>query len=269
MALGLSIIYGIVRVFNLAHGTLAVLGGYAAFSMINYAGVGVFLSIAITAALMFAFGLFLFYSAVARLTRKPNAQFAIIVFTLGLAILVESLIMEFFGARVKAVPRFFSGELEIGSIMIKWHEISLIVFVIVFFYGLNIFFKRTWIGRSMRSVAQDVDGAKVVGVDINRTLAFAFALATSVTAVSGILLATKYFLTPQQGWDYLFRGFVIVAFGGLGSAAGAVYAALILGMTESFISLYVGPIWVTPVWFVIFIGVLFFRPQGLFSAKSL
>ncbi|MBW1792469.1 MAG: branched-chain amino acid ABC transporter permease, partial [Deltaproteobacteria bacterium] len=95
----------------------------------------------------------------------------------------------------------------------------------------------------MRAVAQEMDGARVVGINIERTFSLAFALAIAVTGFSGILLATKYYMTPHIGWDWMVKGFVIVVFGGLGSATGAVYGAFILGIAEALATLYLGALW--------------------------
>ncbi len=92
---------------------------------------------------------------------------------------------------------------------------------------------------------------------------------STVTGFSGILLGTKYFLTPQQGWEWMMKAFLIVVLGGLGSATGAIYAAFMLGITENIVSLYLNQMWVWPVWFLIFMGILIIRPQGLVGGRSI
>jgi len=108
-----------------------------------------------------------------------------------------------------------------------------------------------------------------VGIDIDRTFGLAFALATAVTGLGGILLATRYYLMPNLGWGWMFKGFIVVIFGGLGSATGAIYAAFILGLTEAFIGLFLDQTWVWPIWFLIFLGVLVIKPQGLFGGRTI
>ena len=121
----------------------------------------------------------------------------------------------------------------------------------------------------MRAVAQDMDGARIVGININNIFGYAFALATVVTGFSGVLLGTKYYMTPHVGWDWMVKGFVIVVLGGLGSATGAVYAAFVMGIAEALVTLYMGSLWVWPVWFVIFVIILLIRPQGLAGGRTL
>jgi branched-chain amino acid transport system permease protein len=269
MALGLSIMYGVVRVFNFSHGGMAVLGGYFTLMFLLKTGTGMIPAILGSVVIMFFFGLLLFRFAITPLLKTPNWEFASIIFLLGMGILLENLTMQLFGPRVKAVPVFFEGHIKFGFVRINWHEATLIVFVIAFVSALNLFLKKTWLGQAMRAVAQQMNGARVVGININKTFGLAFALATGVTGLSGILLGTKYFLTPHGGWEWMFKGFIIVVFGGLGSAVGAIYAAFLLGFTEAFISLYISQLWVWPIWFLIFVGILVFRPQGLAGGRTL
>src|SRR3989339_977522 len=158
---------------------------------------------------MFALGLVLFKLTLRPLLKSPNWEFSVIIFLLGLGILLENVLLQVFGPRVKAIPIFIKGSLKIGFVRINWHDLLLIAIVILFVIGLNIFLKRTWFGRAMRAVAQDMDGAKIVGINLDRAFGYSFALATAVTGFSGVLLATKYYMTPHIGWDWVVKGFVI------------------------------------------------------------
>jgi branched-chain amino acid transport system permease protein len=269
MALGLTIIYGVIHLFNFGHGIVAVLGGYFTWLLLTNTGLGLIPSIFIALVIMFFLGLILFRAAISPLLKTPTWEFSTIIFLLGLGILLENLILQAFGPRVKQIPQFFEGGLRIGFLRVNWHEISLILIVFIFIVLLNYLLKKTWFGQAMRAVAQDMEGAKIVGINIERTFRQAFALATAVTGFSGILLATKYYMTPHIGWLWMFTGFVIVVLGGLGSAMGAIYAAFMLGITEAFITLYLGSLWVWPIWFVMFVVILLLRPQGLAGGRTL
>ncbi len=268
MALGLTIIHGVIRIFNFCHGGMSVLGGYLTFMFLSTAGLGLITSIFLACILMFGFGLILYRTSIALLVKKPNWEISSVIFLLGLGILMENLILQIFGPRVKEIPVYFEGAFEFGPILIDHHNLVLVLFVIIFVIGLNLFFNRTWLGRSIRAVAQDMNGAKVVGVNSNRTLGFAFGLASAVTGLAGILLATKYYLTPQIGWEWMFKGFIIVVFGGLGTISGAIFAGLFLGLVEALITFYGSQSWVWPAWFIIFLIVLLVKPEGLFGRKS-
>jgi len=269
MALGLTIIYGVVHVFNFGHGIVAVLGAYFTWLVLTRLGVPILASIPISCAMMFFFGWLMYRLTIRPLLRKANWEFSTIIFLLGFGIFLENMTLQAFGPRVKSIPPFFEGAFEIGLIWINWHDISLIVLVIAVVAALQLFLKKTWTGQAMRAVAQQMDGARVVGIDIDRTFSLAFALAIAVTGFSGILLGTKYFMTPHIGWEWMVKGFVIVVFGGLGSAPGAILGAFILGITEAIVTLYLSSLWVWPIWFAMFVVVLLLRPQGLLGGRTL
>jgi branched-chain amino acid transport system permease protein len=267
MALGLTIIYGVSRVFNFGHGIVAVIGAYLTWLFLTIMGVGFIPSLIISMIVMALFGWGIYRLTISRLLKDPNWEFSTVLFMLGIGILLENMALQVFGPRVKAIPEFFEGALKIGVVRINWHEVVLVVAAVVTVIILNIFFKRTWMGQAMRAVAQSIDGARVVGIDIERIFGYTFALAFAVTGFSGALLSTKYYLNPHIGWEWMIKGFVIVTLGGLGSVTGVIYAAVILGTVEALATLYLGAVWVWPIWFVIFIVILLVRPQGILGGR--
>lgn len=271
MALGLTIIYGISRVFNFGHGMVALVGAYLAWIFVQgatAAGASLLLGLAVTLVVMFAFGIFLYKFAIGPLLKKPNWEISTVLFMLGLGIMLENILLQFFGPRIKSIPVFVEGSLRLWLVQINWHEVVIIFVVTTAIIGLNLFFKYTRTGQSMRAVAQSVQGAKVVGINIEKIFATTFGLAFVVTAFSGVLLSTKFFMNPHIGWDWMVKGFVIVSFGGLGSTSGAIFAAVILGIVEAMTMLYFGASWVWPIWFVIFLAILLVRPQGILGGRS-
>ena len=271
MALGLTIIYGISRVFNFGHGVIALMGAYIAW-LINQnavsAGLPLLLGMLVTVVVMFCFGIFIYRFAIGPLMKKPNWEISTVLFMLGMGIMLENIVLQLFGPRIKSIPVFLSGNLRFWLIQINWHEVVVIFIVIFAIVLLNIFFKKTRTGQAMQAVAQSVPGAKVVGIDIEKIFGLTFGLAFAVTGFSGILLSTKFFMDPHIGWSWMVTGFVIVCFGGLGSTSGAIFAALILGVVEALTTLYLGASWVWPVWFVIFLIILLVRPQGLLGGRN-
>lgn len=271
MALGLTIIYGISRVFNFGHGMVALVGAYLAWLFVQgatAAGASLLLGLAVTLVVMFVFGIFLYKFAIGPLLRKPNWEISTVLFMLGLGIMLENILLQFFGPRIKSIPLFVEGTLRFWLVQINWHEVVIIAIVTAAIIGLNLFFKYSRTGQSMRAVAQSVQGAKVVGINIEKIFAITFGLAFVVTAFSGVLLSTKFFMNPHIGWDWMVKGFVIVSFGGLGSTSGAIFAAVILGIVEALTMLYFGASWVWPIWFVIFLAILLVRPQGILGGRS-
>jgi branched-chain amino acid transport system permease protein len=268
MALGLTIIYGISRVFNFGHGIVAVLGGYFTWMFLSKISLPFGVSIVCMLPLMYLLGWLVYRYAIRLLMKKPNADFSTVLFMLGLGIMLENVILQVFGPRVKAVPELVEGSIRMGFVKIKTHELSLIFLVCLGIIVLTQFFKRTRMGQAMRAVAQSIPGAGVVGINIEQIFGYTFGLAFMVTGLSGALLASKYFMTPHIGWDWMVKGFVIVAFGGMGSIPGAVLGAVVLGLAESFTTLSFGALWVWPIWFVMFLVLLLLRPQGLVGGRT-
>lgn len=267
MALGLTIIYGVSRVFNFGHGVVAIIGAYVTWLMLDTAGVGLVPGMLISMGFMFLFGVVMYQFAINPLLKKPNWEFSTVLFMLGAGILLENVVLQIFGPRVKSIPPFVQGNLKIGFVQINWHELMLIGIVVVAIILLSLFFKYTRMGQAMRAVAQSIPGARVVGIAITKIFSYTFGLAFVVTGFSGILLGTKYFLNPHIGWEWMVKGFVITTFGGLGSTSGTIYAAIILGVVEALATLYFGAIWVWPIWFAMFMIVLLVRPQGIAGGR--
>lgn len=268
MALGLTIIYGVSRVFNFGHGVIAVIGAYLTWYLLSNFGVPFLLATLLSMVFMALFGWLLYRLTINPLLKKPNWEFSTVLFMLGAGILLENVVLQVFGPRVKSIPLLAEGALKVAFIQINWHEILLIVIVLLAILALSFFFKYSRTGQAMRAVAQSVPGAQVVGINIEQIFGMTFALAFVVTGFSGILLGTKYYLNPHIGWEWMVKGFVIVTFGGLGSTSGAVVAAIILGLVEAVATLYLGAIWVWPIWFVLFLIVLLLRPQGILGGRA-
>jgi branched-chain amino acid transport system permease protein len=268
MAIGLTILYGVSHVFNFAHGHVAVVGAYLAWFVAVRMGLPLSVSVVASLAFMAVLGAGLYWIAIRSMLRRPQWGFATLLFTLGVAILFEYVLLEVFGPRVKSVPRIIEGSLRLWFGRVMWNDITLVVASIVLIVLIGIFLKRTRTGQAMRAVAQSVPGAQVVGIDIDRIFAYTFVFAFLMTGVSGVLLGTKSYMTPHIGWEWMIKGFIIVAFGGLGNVPGAIVAAFLLGSIEALVTLYLGAIWIWPAWLLTFIVALWLRPQGILGGRT-
>jgi len=268
-ALGLTIIYGVSRVFNFGHGIVAVMGAYLAWMILSGGGqLNMLLGILVSLVVLYVFGTLVYRFTISPLMKKPAWDISTVLFLLGGGILLENVLLQVYGPRVKSIPVLLEGNLRLGPVSIQFNDLFLIIIVLAGIVLLNVFFKYTRMGQAMQSTAQSIPGAKVVGVDIERIFGITFGLAFAVTGFSGVLLSTKYFLNPHIGWEWMVKGFVIVSFGGLGSTNGAIFAGLILGIVEAMVTLYIGAMWVWPIWFVIFMVVLLIRPQGILGGRA-
>lgn len=268
MAIGLTVVFGVSHVFNFAHGHVAVLGAYLVWLVMVQVGVSMGLGLGLMLVVMVVFGWLLYQLAIRSLLRRAEWAFGPLLFTLGLAILMEYLLLETFGPRVKSIPTFVEGSFRLWFGRVAWHDVVLIALAVLLILLLRLFLSRTPIGQAMRAVASSLPGARVVGIGIDRIYGATFALAFVVTGISGVLLGTKAFMTPHIGWEWMIKGFIIVTFGGLGNVLGAIVAAFALGLIEAHVTLYAGTLWIWPAWLATFILALSLRPQGILGGRA-
>jgi len=263
MSVGLSLVYGVSRVFNFAYGSFFVFGAYFAWLLLKLPFINYPLAFIGSLVIMFCVGLVSEWAAIRPLRWKANWDVTTMMSTLGLAILLNNIALVIFGPSKKVLPMIAKGSIEIGDFVITFYEIAVILLAIAVIFLLELFLKKTIIGMCMQAVSQDMIGAKIVGIPINRVFAYAFALSACLVTISAILLAPKIFFSPLGGWNTLCKAFVIVAFGGLGSIHGTLYAAFILALVESAVGMYLGMNWIMAAWFLVLLGVLAIKPRGI------
>lgn len=268
MAMGLTILYGVSHVFNFAHGHVAVVAAYLVWFVADRLGLSLPVGIVAALLVMIALAAGTYWGAIRGLLRRSEWAFGTLLFTLGLAILAEYALLELFGPRVKSVPAVLRGSVRLWFGRLTLNDLFLIAASVILMLLVGAFLKRTLTGQAMRAVAQSLPGAQVVGIDIDRIYAATFVFAFVMTGLSGVLLGTKTYMTPHIGWEWMIKGFVIVAFGGLGSVPGAILAAFLLGVVEALVTLFLGAIWIWPAWLVTFIVALWIRPEGILGGRS-
>lgn len=269
MSIGMTLVYGVSRIFNFAYGSFFMWGAYFAwllcvgFLRLNYAMVFM-----IAIPIMFLFGLIIERVVIRPLRWRADWEMLICFSTLGLAIFLDNTALVVFGPHVKSLPLLFEGSINLGGLIISTHEIAMLLVAISIVIILGLFLTKTRQGMAMRAVAQDTAGAQIVGIPINGVFSYTFAISAVLVGISGILLAPKYFMSPLGGWEILVKAFVIVAFGGLGSIKGTLYGAFILGVVEALVAWQFGVMWVMVFWFSVMLGVLTVRPMGLFGTGA-
>lgn len=262
MAIGMTLVYGVSKIFNFAYGSFYTMGGYFAWLFLaNKLGYPATFALVIPA-------LFFIGMATERITIRPvrahkDWEMLAVMSTLGLALFLDNLYLAIFGPFKKQVPPLFEGVVNVVGITVTRQDISIAVIAISTIVGLWFFLNRTKQGLAMQAVAQDMDGALIVGIDKDRVFSYTFAIACVLVGTGALLLAPKYFVSHMAGWEILIKAWIITAFGGMGSLTGAVYAAFILGLIEAFVGWQLGLTWTMFVWFAILIGVFIVRPQGL------
>jgi branched-chain amino acid transport system permease protein len=265
MSMGLTLIYGVGRMFNFAHGAFIFWGGYFTWFFYSQSHLDYFLSAVLGIVILFCFAILVDKFTLSPIRKKPDFGITSVLVTLGLAIVLGNAGDVIFGTRIKTINKIAEGFLRIGDFTITYQDLATMAISVGILLGLEIFLRKTTIGTALRAISQDTVGAQIVGINLDRLFAFTMGLSAALAGISGVLLAPKFFIAPYVGWETLFKAVIIVIFGGLGSVKGTLISAFILGTLEAFVSMYLGMFWVQPMWFILMVGVLFVKPKGLFG----
>jgi branched-chain amino acid transport system permease protein len=270
MASGLSLVWGTLRMFNFAHGTLVMLGAYAAWYVSDSRGLDLGLIVGIPAALVLLalLGVVLYWILVRPFITRPGADLVVIITTLAGATFLQNGAQEVFGPRYKQLDRVLKGQVELLNTAVGLQELLIIVATPTVLLALAYFLRRTKLGLAVRAVEQNHDSALLVGVNVGRVYPLVFAVSAALAALAGIMLGGLFFITPVMGSDPLLRAFIVVVFGGLGSLPGTVVGAYVIGLIEAIAVFFVGLYWAPVVLFIVLILVMILRPTGLMGGQE-
>jgi len=262
IGIGLTIIFGVMRVINFAHGDLLMLGMYATWLVFKFLGLDPFVSIVIVAPLMFLFGAFLQRTLINRvLNALPQNQ---ILLTIGLGLVMSNTVMLIFTSDYQILTTSYSSSsFTVGGISISQPLLYAFLITAAITAALYWFLLRTDTGQAIRATAQDRDAAQLMGINVRAMSVLAFGIGAALSGTAGALISPTYYIFPQVGSVFTLKAFVIVVLGGMGSVVGATLGGIIIGVTESLAAVYVASGLKELVVFVLFLGLLLFRPSGL------
>ncbi len=264
IAVGLSLIFGVMEIINFAHGEFLMLGAYAMTFALPVLGLLYWPALAVAVLAIMLFGFMVYEVLLIRL--KPEEFERSILVTLGLSIIVIHVMQYVFTATPRLVDTQYGFEgVEIGSIRITWTRIIGAASALAAFAGLYGVLRYTQFGRAMRAIAQNREAALMVGIRPRVVARNAVVLAAGLCGLAGAAIAPIQLVTPYMGQFLIFKAFALVIIGGLGNIPGAIVAALGLGLLESWIGGFFEIVWQEAAVFVIMIAVLFVRPDGLFK----
>jgi len=264
IAVGLSLIFGVMEIINFAHGEFLMLGAFAMAFALPVMGLLYWPALGIAIMAIMLFGLVVYELLLSRL--RPDEFERSILVTLGLSIIVIHLVQYFFTANPRLVDTQFGFEgVEIGSIRITWTRVVAAGVAVAAFAGLYIVLRHTQFGRAMRAIAQNREAALMIGIRPRTVARNAVVLAAGLCGLAGAAISPIQLVTPYMGQFLIFKAFALVIIGGLGNIPGAIAAALALGLIESWIGGFFTIAWQEAAAFVIMILVLFVRPEGLFK----
>jgi len=267
IAVGFSLVWGVMSILNILHGTFLMLGGYVTFWLFTLLGVDPFLSIPIAAASMFILGYAIQRGLINQIIRAP--MFMSLILTFGLQLIFVRLAIFFWTGDFRSVqPSYASFSLSFFGLTIPFIRAAIFVLGVLLTGALFWFMGRTRTGRAIRATRMDLDSSQLMGVNIARIYAITFGIGAAVAGASGSLVGVGFAISPVSDVEFLSKSFIICTIGGLGNIAGALAGGLILGLAENFGALFLGPGLQNAVGYVLLILILIVRPSGLLGREG-
>lgn len=269
IALGYTMVYGIIKLLNFAHGDIFMVGSFISYYLILSFDMNIFVAFLVTMALTAVFGVVIDQVAYKPLRTSP--RISALITAIGVSYLLRNGMIVIAGAETRAylqvfdnVPLFLTQSFQIGNITIKTMQVILVLITIVLMVSLQFIVQKTKMGKAMRAVSVDPEAAQLMGIDTNIVIAFTFVLGSALAGASGMLVGIYYnSISPMLGAGYGTKAFVAAVIGGIGLIPGAVLGGYLLGMIEVMITAYGNSMIRDAVVYIILIVILLLRPAGL------
>jgi branched-chain amino acid transport system permease protein len=265
LAVGLNLIFGVMRIINVAHGDLMMLGSYITFWLFSLWGVNPLVSLLVVLPAMFLFGVAIQRTLVDRVVGQP--LLISLLLTFGLSSFLVGVALNLWTANYRSVPAF-TGSLEIAGLALSAPRVVAFVVALAITVAVYFFLSAARLGKAIRATSQNAEVALVCGIDVASIRLLAFGMGTAMAAAAGSLLAVIYTVYPEMGRTFLMKAFAIIVLGGLGSFGGAFVGALALGVAEALAAYAWNTQIAEAVAYALFIGVLLVRPSGLFGVRE-
>ncbi len=267
IAVGLTVIFGVMRIINMFHGDAVMLGMYAAYFLHERYGVSPYISPIITAPIFLVAGMAI-YKILAPIPPKQREMSSLII-TLGISFVTATTAMLLWTADYRTVNLSYSQEvLDLLGTRIGYPALISSAFSLLLIVGFYLFMTKTFLGMSIRATAIDPTTASLCGVNVKVTSMITFGIGLVLAGVAGAVLSPIFYMYPFVGSNFVIKAFTIVVLGGMGSVTGALIGGLLLGVSEALASTFLEYSMKDIIAFVIFLGVLIFRPSGLLGGKS-
>ncbi len=270
IALGYTMVYGIAKMLNFAHGDVIMVGAFTIFSAVSMQGLPPFVGILLSVVLCTVLGITIEYIAY-RPLRQAASSLAVLITAIGVSYFLQNMALLIFGANTKAFTSVVNVEpikLFNEQITISGETIVTIISCIVIMIGLTLFINKTKAGQAMLAVSEDKGAAQLMGINVNGTISLTFAIGSALAAIAGMLLCSAYpSLTPYTGSMPGIKAFVAAVFGGIGSIPGALIGGIILGVIEILSKAYISSQMADAIVFMVLIIVLLVKPTGILGKK--
>jgi len=270
-AVDLSLVFGVTKFLNVAHGELLMFGGYASFWIFTLLGIDPFLTLASTIVFLLVIGLVLYkllFARMVKLTESVKIQNTLLV-GFGLSLILQNLALRLWTADTRSITTFYSGSVfTLLGVRFPIVRVASLVIALVTLLALDMFLRRTYTGKALRATVENWEAATLMGIDIQRVYLLSFVLGAALAGVAGCLVSVGYSIDPVMGMNWTLKGLIVMVLGGLGSITGTFVGGLVLGVTESATGFFLSLTYREVVGLVLFVLILVFRPQGLFGTKE-
>jgi branched-chain amino acid transport system permease protein len=267
MAVGLTLIFGVLDIINIAQGVLVILGAYLSYSLSTRAHIDLFTGLLITIPVMFIIGVVIHWAFIRRLRGTERTSMTLLV-TYAVALIIEGILYKAYGADdVQLQASYTTSSVHILGFYLPWIFIYGFIVAVCLVVALYLLLYRTRLGRSVRATMQDENAARLVGIEVNRVAALTFGIGVAVTAVGGMFFGATNAFNPNSGYDLISRLLAIIILGGLGSIGGALAASVFMLTLESVVTIW-QPTWAIAVFYAALVLVLLIRPTGFLGRKA-
>jgi branched-chain amino acid transport system permease protein len=267
MAAGLTLIFGVLDIINIAQGVLVILAAYLSYALSAHLHLDLFLSLLITTPVMFVVGVVIQVLFMRRLRGRERTSMSLLA-SYAVMIIIEGILYLAFGPDfVQLKAWYVTGSVHILGFYLSYIYLFGFALAVVLVAGLYLMLYRTTFGRSLRATMQNQTAARLIGIDINRVSALAFGLGVAVTAAGGVVFGATNAFNANSGYDLISRLLAIIILGGMGSIGGALAAAIFMTTVESLVEIW-SPTWSVVVFYAALVVVLTIRPQGLFGRRE-
>lgn len=267
-AVGLALVFGVMKMLNVAHGELLMVGGYVSFWLFHSAGVDPFLSLLVSVPVMFLLGVILnqlLFRYISRFETEHKIRNSLLI-SFGLVLILQNLAQQLWSADDRSIQTAYSGVgFNVLGIALPYTRLANVGLALLVVLVLHLFLTRTYAGKAIRATAEEWESAILVGVNIRRTYLLTLGLSAALAAIAGTLVAIGYGLSPSIGLQWTLKALVVVVLAGTGSIFGVFPAGLLLGVGEALSGIVAGAEYREVFGLLIFIVILVIRPQGLFG----
>ncbi len=264
IAIGLTLIFGVMKIINFAHGSFMMLGMFTTYWVFVLLGIDPYLSLFISIPVLFVIGLLIERFLIAKVLDAP--EYNQLLLTLGISLFIENLALFLWSPNFRTMDvQYLKKAAMVGTVMISFPKVVAFLFAVALTVILYYFLKYTDLGKAIRASSEEKEGALTVGINLKRIYYLAFGIGTACVAAAGTLTATFFYVNPLVGGVFVITAFVVVVLGGMGNFIGALVGGLIIGLAESVGAAFIPGQLKQLIIYFIFILVLLFKPEGLFG----